>query len=178
VPIPGPRNQYGQLPGYENPGNESMTRFNHWDRPGPIYWPGRSPGMMVISLRGCKQAVGQIRRFWRQSIDFIPAQGAFSWTENGNDRSDGYQGVGITRALRYMTKSTYMGAGIDNSRYEGIHTVVNKQNFYKTPTLGAGQVRNRPTVRNRMSSFGSRVPTLNQTVQAASNQSPGEASQS
>lgn len=182
MPIPGPRDQYGPLSGYDNPEGAGFQRFNQYNRPGPIFWPGRSPGMMTISLRGCRLAVGQIRRLWRQSVDMIPAQSPFSWTTNspapGRPESVPLSGVGITRALRYKTSSIYMGAGIDNSRYEGIHTAINKQNFYKTVTVNAGQVRGRPTVRNRMSSFGSRVPTLNQSVTAASNQNPGGASQS
>lgn len=177
MPIPGPRTQMGPLPGYNNPGGEQPTRINHWDRPGPIYWPGRSPGMMVISLRGCRLAVGQIRRLWRQSVDLIPAQAPYSWTDNANVGVQGAPPVGITRALRYMTKSVYMGAGIDHSRFDALHTVVIKRNAYKTVTVNAGQVRNRPTTRNRMTSFGSRVPTLNGPVQAAENQNPGGATQ-
>jgi hypothetical protein len=181
VPIPGPRTQYGPVPGYDNPGGEQPTRFNHWDRPGPIWWPGRSPGTMIVDLRGCRLAVGQIRRLYRQTIDYIAAQAPYSWTTNapqpGRPESVPLNGVGITRALRYMTRSVYMGSGIDNSRYDNMHTVVMKQNTYKTVTVNSGQVRNRPTTRNRMSSFGSRVPILNQQVAAAENQKPGQATQ-
>lgn len=177
MPIPGPRSQYGPDPGYDNPGMEQPTRFNQWDRPGPVVWPGRSPAMMAITLRGCVLGAGQIRRFWRQAVNLIPAQGAYSWTENDNDSNRSNGGVGVTRALRYMTKSLYVAGGTDNTRYEGIHTVVPKKNYYKTITIGRGQTRSRPTVRNRLTSFGSRVPTLNQTVVAAENQQVGQATQ-
>lgn len=175
MPIPGPRNQFGPDPGYNNPDGEASSRFNQWGRPGPVYWPGRSPGLMTITLRGCIQAAGQIRRLYRQAVNLIPAQGPYSWTDNSNG-TNANPPVGVTRSLRYLTQSVYEGAGIDNSRYAALHTVVRKQNFYKTITQGSG-ARNRPTVRNRMTSFGSRVPTVNQAVQGAQNQSPGSATQ-
>jgi hypothetical protein len=136
--------------------------------------------MMAITLRGCRLGAGQIRRLWRQSVNLVPAQAPFSWSENapgdgGPVVSPG--GYGITRALRYMTHSVYMGSGEDNTRYAALHTVVRKQNMYKTVTINTGQVRNRPTVRNRMTSFGSRVPTLNRAVQAAESQNVGQATQ-
>lgn len=135
---------------------------------------------MVLSLRGCRLGAGQIRRMWRQSVNLIPAQAAYSWTDSapGPGRaivSPG--GVGITRALRYMTRMVYMGTGEDNTRFAALHTVVRKQNTYKTVTVNTGQNRNRPTVRNRLTSFGSRVPTLNSAVAAAENQPVGPATQ-
>lgn len=171
MPTPGPRIQGGPIPGYNNPGQEQPTRWNRWDRPGPLWWPGRSPGLMQITLRGNTQGYGQIRRLYRQAINYLPAQAAYSWTANGIVRGS-YRGVDITRGLRYMTRSVYAANGTDNSRYANLHTFIGKQNFYKTPTVGAGQVRNRPTVRNRLTSFGSRVPTLNSQVSAAESQSP------
>lgn len=177
MPIPGPRNQFGPDPGYRNPDNAVPDFFNQWNRPGPVFWPGRSPGMMTITLRGCIQAAGQIRHLFRQSVGLIPAQGAYSWTDNENDTNPGAP-VDITRALRYKTQSVYIGAGVDNSRYAALHTVVKKVNAYKTVTVAAGSVRGRPTVRNRLTSFGSRVPTLNTAVAAAQDQQPGGASQS
>lgn len=166
MPIPGPRTQYGPVEGYRNPENREPDLFNQWGRPGPVVWPGRSPGLSIITLRGCVLAAGQIRRLWRQSVNFTPAQGSFSWTGNVND-TDATPSVGITRALRYMTRSVYVGNGIDSTRYEALHTVIKKQNYYKTITVGKGQTRSRPTVRNRLTSFGSRVPTLNSSVAAA-----------
>lgn len=176
MPIPGPRNQFGPAPGYRNPDGEQPDKFNLWLRPGPIYWPGRSPGFMTVTLRGCVLAAGQIRRMFRQSIGLIPAQGAYSWTDNANDNGGGAP-TDITRALRYKTDSLYVGGGIDNTRYAALHTVVRKQNAYKTITVAGGSVRGRPTVRNRMTSFGSRVPTLNDAVAGAESQNPGGATQ-
>lgn len=131
----------------------------------------------MVTLRGCVLAAGQIRRMWRQSVDLISPQASYSWTKNrpGPDAplTVPADGVDITRALRYMTKSVYLGAGLDNTRYDELHTIVKKQNTYKVVTVGRGQTRSRPTMRNRMTSFGSRVPTLNQEVDAAQAQTPG-----
>jgi len=69
-----------------------------------------------------------------------------------------------------MTRSVYEAGGTDNSRFAGMHTPVGKRNVYKTVTIGVGQKRNQPTVRNRLTSFGSRVATLNQQVDAAQKQ--------
>lgn len=178
MPIPGPRTQFGPLDGYRNPDDAAPDLFNHWKRPGPVWWPGRSPGTMVMDLRGCKLGFGQIRKLWRQSIDFTGAMAPYSWTSNGGDDGQASAGgVGITRALRYMTRSVYIGNGLDNTRYDELHTVIKKQNTYKTVTVNAGQKRNQPTTRNRLTSFGSRAPTLNQAVAAAQTQRPGSSTQ-
>lgn len=177
MPVPGPRTQFGPEPGYRNPEGRNSDFFNHWLRPGPVWWPGRSPGTMVLTLRGCIQGFGQVRKLWMQSIDYIPAFPPYSWTENGSTGMGSKGGFQITRGLRYMTRSVYTGAGIDHSRFDELHTVIRKQNAYKTVTVNAGQKRNSPTIRNRLTSFGSRVPTLNRAVAAAENQQPGGATQ-
>lgn len=171
MPIPGPRTQFGPLPGYDNPGLESPDRINLWHRPGPVAWPGRTPALMVITLRGCVLAAGQVRHLWRQAVNFIPAQAAYSWTDN-DIRTDVQPvgGVGITRALRYRTLSLYMPAGDDNTRLAGLHTVIPTKNRSPRITLGTGVKRGRPTTRNRVSSFGSRVPSSNPPVDAATTQ--------
>jgi len=176
MPVPGPRTQFGPDPGYRNPEARAPDFFNLWDRPGPVYWPGRTPGLMVVSLRGCILGAGQIRRLWRQSVDLIPAMGSFSWSQNGTSTNVN-GGFDITRAIRYMTRSIYAGAGIDHTRFDMMHTVVNKQNMYKTVTVNVGQKRGQPTVRNRITSFGARVPTLNRQIVAAQSQRPGGATQ-
>jgi hypothetical protein len=167
MPVPGPRTQFGPEPGYRNPEGRMPDLFNQWLRPGPVWWPGRSPGTMFLALRGNKLGFGQIRSLWRQSVNYTSAFPAYSWTENGIVSSGSKGGIGITRALRYMTRSVYIGSGLDHSRFDELHTVVSNTNVYKTVTVNAGQKRNRPTVRNRLTSFGSRVPTLNQPSSAA-----------
>lgn len=169
-----PRNQYGPLPGYTNPNGEQMNHINLWGRPAPVAQMGRTPGLMQISLRGCVLGAGQIRRMWRQAVNVIPASPPFSWSENapqpGRQISSNPGADGVTRAFRYMTRSLYMGSGFDSTRLSGLHTRIYPRVRSKPVTLGAGQVRTRPAVRNRITSFGQRVPTINQPVQGAENQ--------
>jgi len=174
MPVPGPRTQHGPVPGYTNPAGEVPTRFNNWGRPAPVAEMGRTPGLMQFTLRGCVLGAGQIRRMWRQSVNYVPASPPFSWSENapqpGRPISANPGADGVTRAFRYMTRSIYMGSGIDSTRFSGLHTRIYPKVRSKPVTLGAGQVRTRPTVRNRITSFGQRVPNLNQPVQGAENQ--------
>lgn len=166
MPFPAPRTQHGPLPGYANPDGATPTRFNRWHRPSPVADMGRSPGLMFVTVRGNVLGAGQIRRMWRQAVNYIPAPPPYSWTTSSGAPSDSGAMPPVTRALRYMTRSVYMGAGIDNTRFAGYHTRIVPQVRSKPVTLGAGLVRSRPTVRNRLTSFGSRVPPLNQPMQA------------
>lgn len=166
MPVPGPRGQRAPLPGYTNPDGEHPDRFQRWKRPGPVSDPGRSPGTMFLSVRGNILAAGTIRIMWRQTVDFIAAQNPVSWTA-GLPVKSRPRALDITRSLRYMARSLYVAGGTDNSRYSNLHTQIKPRVNHKPVTIGGGQVRNRPTVRNRLTSFGSRVPTLNDKVRAA-----------
>ena len=75
----------------------------------------------------------------------------------------------LRRATRYSTRSFYRPAGSTNTRFIGLHTVIRQAVRSKTPSRGAGGRIGRPTLRNRMSSFGSRVPPLNPRVKGAQN---------
>lgn len=171
MPVPGPRTQFGPDPGFRNPEARAPDFINHWERPGPIMFPGETPGTKILTLRGMRLAPGQIRRLYKQMVNYIPAQPGYSWTQNrpqpGNPITAGVAGFQITRGWRYMTRSLYMGAGIDNTEHWGAHTYVQPKHINPTPTVGAGNTRNNPTVRNRMTSFGSRAPVLNSRVVAA-----------
>jgi hypothetical protein len=170
-----PRNQYGPLPGYRNPDGENMNKINLWGRPAPVAQMGRSPGLMQFTLRGCVLGAGQIRRMWRQAVNVIPASPSYSWSENapqpGRPLTSNPGPQGVTRSLRYMTRSIYMGSGIDQTKFDPpLHTRIYPKVRSKPVTIGAGQVRSRPTVRNRITSFGQRVPTINTPVSGAENQ--------
>jgi hypothetical protein len=177
VPLPGPRNQYGPtVPNYHNPNGQSQD-FHHRVLHQPVAVLGESPGLMMIDRRLMVLAAGQVRKLWRQAInELTPAEpyDQVSLTP-GQGRPAGARSgpVDLTRALRYKTRSLYMRGGNDNTHFSNMHTVITKQNRGMPVTLGAGTVQNRPTVRNRMTSFGSRVPILNSRVPAAENL-PGE----
>lgn len=156
MPVAGqPRNPFGQTP----------DRID-LDKPRHPVVVGRTAGTMFTELRGEIQAAGQIRHLWRQAVNYISAFPAYSWTVNGAIVSKGSaRGFQITRALRYLTRSVYMGAGIDNTRLSELHSAVTPQVRHKPVTTNAGQQRGKPVARNRLTSFGQRVPTLNQPVQ-------------
>lgn len=170
MPVPGPRTQDRPLPGYTNPDGEQPDRINLWKRPGPVVEPGRSPATMVVSLRGNVLAAGTVRQLWRQTAEYIAQGMAFSWTENAAAPDRAFRGPGgfhITTPLRYMARSLYIWGGSDNSRFGGLHSQITPRVNSRPVTVGAGGVRNRPTVRNRLTSFGSRVPPLNARMAAA-----------
>lgn len=179
MPVPGPRTQFAPLPGYNNPGGEAPDRLNQWFFPSPLAVAGQSAGTSIISLRGCRLAAGQVRRLYRQSVNMIAASPPYSWTANGPTVRPFQGAVGVTRALRYMTRSTYIGGGTDNARFAGLHTAISPrqqrsaQSRGHRVTVAAGSVRNRPTVRNRITSFGSRVAPLNGMVPAAQDTGSG-----
>lgn len=171
MPVPGPRTQQRPLPGYTNPGMEQPHRFNLWDRPGTVAQQGRSPATMFHALRGNMLAPGTVRRMWRQVADMTPAQAPYSWTRSAPAPGRSVitpGGLGITTALRYMARSVYAAAGTDGTRYSALHTRIQPRVHSKPVSLPAGGVRSRPTVRNRMTSFGMRVPPLNTKVSASS----------
>jgi hypothetical protein len=66
-----------------------------------------------------------------------------------------------------MTRNLYAAEGTDNSRYAALHTQIEQRTNMKPVNINAGANRNRPTIRNRLTSFGSRVPALNSRVAAA-----------
>ena len=173
MPIPGPRTQFGPDVGFRNPENRTPNFFNRWKAAKPVAIPGRSAGLNIVSLRGMVLAAGQVRHLWRQAIGYIPATPAYSWTANSpqpdNPITVPKRGVGVTTALRYKATSYAMEAGRDNTRHAGLHTVYPKQNRYKPITVNAGQKKGQPTTRNRLTSFGSRVPVLNPPNSAAEN---------
>lgn len=169
MPVPGPRNQTRPLPGYTNPWGQEPSRINRWDRPEPVVAIGRSPGTMVVTRRGSVLAAGTIRRLWRQSVNLVAAQAGYSWTSSAPAPGAPViipPALGVTAALRYMTRSVYAAAGTDNTRMSALHTRVRPHVRSKPVSTQAGNVRSRPTVRNRLSSFGSRIPPINAKLPA------------
>lgn len=170
MPVPGPRTQHGPDEGYRNPDGELPLRFR-LPEPRFVFDSGRSPGTMEENRRGNVLAAGQIRTLWQQTAQFFAAQAPFSWTANrpgwggGANEQDG--GFGITRALRYMARSVYLPGGTDDTRLSELHTLIPPRVRSKAVTIAAGSVRSRPTVRNRLTSFGSRVDPINEQVAGA-----------
>lgn len=150
MPVPGiARNRFGQKP----------NRFHR--RPGVfVRVPGQTPGTMVVDSRADRQAFGTIRRVWRQAVNYLGATPAFSTTANEafSTPADGFE---ITTALRYRASSVYRQAGSDNTRFGARRPVVQPKHNMRPVTRSAGSKQSRPTVRNRLISFGKRVPAIN-----------------
>ncbi len=144
MPTPGrPRNPLGQTP----------TRF-HEQPHVLVARPGETPGLQDIELRE-RQAPGTIRRVWRQMVNYIPPPPPVNWTTSP---------AVITRALRYRATTVHLMAGNSNTRMGAIRPIVERKISSRPVTIAAGNKQNLPTVRNRLSSFGSRVPPLNGPV--------------
>lgn len=170
MPVPGPRSQHGPDGGYRNPDGELPLRFR-LPLPRFLVDAGRSPGTMEENRRGNVLAAGQVRALWRQAAAYIAGPAPFSWTANrpgwGGPTGEQDLGYAITRAIRYMARSLYLPGGADNTRLSELHTIVQPQVRSKEVTAAAGSVRSRPTVRNRLTSFGARVAPINEQVAGA-----------
>ena len=151
MPVPGqPRNPFGQAPD-----RIELERPRH-----PVE-AGRTAGTMERALRGMILAAGQVRHDWRQTAGYINGPPGYSWTASHVDGPAG-RAFQVTRALRYLTRMLYFGSGIDNTRFAELHSAVPPAVRHKPVTVNAGQTRNKPVTRNRLTSFGSRVTPLEQ----------------
>jgi hypothetical protein len=171
MPLPGrPRNIGGTETRFHRPGQDGVG-IERW-RSGPrtrwheraqvfVSQLGQSPGVQDVepAILGTV-AFGTIRRLYRQVVNYLPAGPWLSWTENGVDRTR-TDGVGITVALRYKVSSTFRGAGSSNTRMGAARAFVTPRHVTARATLGVGNLQGRPVIRNRLQSFGSRVPPVN-----------------
>lgn len=150
MPPPGrPRNPHGDT---------SLNRF-HERRQVFVSRPGASPGVMdVDDTRVDTVAPGTIRRLWQQAVNMIPAPPPFPVAEAP---------LAITRALRYKASTVFRRAGNENTRFGARRPITAARHNQARVTVAAGNQQGRPTVRNRMTSFGSRVPTVNRPAAAA-----------
>ncbi len=140
-----------------NPLAQTPTRIRERTRV-HVAKPGESPGEMEVDLKTGHEAFGKIRRLWRQTLAGTPAPPPVEVSKLP---------AIFTRAIRYRAQSVYRPAGSKNSRLSMLHTSVRMATREPHPTLSAGTRRGRPTVRNRMTSFGSRVTPLNRRAPAA-----------
>lgn len=138
-----------------NPLHETPHRFRREQRP-VVTREGQTPGLMTVDVNDRTDARGTIRHIFRQAVNTILPANPISWSYNNG------QGH-VTRALRYKAASTYVGAGSRTAygRPRPIRPAVHRM---LPVTRTAGNKRNLPAVRNRMASFGRRVPTINQPL--------------
>lgn len=172
MPVPGrPRNAGGNETRFRSSGQDGVAPTKRFVS-GPrgrfherqhtfVTQLGRSPGVQHFELSLDTTAPGQIRRLWRQAIDYIGAGPPVSWTENGIRRRPLQVDGQITRALRYKASSLFRGTGSSNTRFGAPRPIVQHRHNQPRVTRGAGNLAARPTLRNRLTSFGSRVPPTN-----------------
>jgi hypothetical protein len=167
LPVPAGRDTFGRSNvGAKNPDGEQPDFFRSMPYHG-LAEEGRSPGLMERTLRGCVLAAGTVRKMWRQSPGYIGAADDYSWTRNGPAAIAERMPFQITTALRYMTRNLYVAGGTDNTRLSELHSAVLPRVRSKPVSVAAGSKRGMPTVRNRLTSFGARVPPINQRVAGA-----------
>lgn len=105
---------------------------------------------------------GTIRRFIMPALRYVGAQGPFSWTENSFS-PDAPKGQGMnTNPLRYLISTTdVLTAGNQRSNPMLRPAIPPSVAAPSPPLVLAGNVQGRPTLRQRVPSFGSRIPALN-----------------
>jgi hypothetical protein len=148
VPVPGrPRNPLGLRP-------DRLRQRPHVF----VERPGTTPGLQDLDVRADTAAPGTIRRLWRQSVNYVPAPAPFGWTQHP---------ATVTRALRYKASTTFRQAGTSNTREGAARAIVPGRHKSKPVTIAAGNRQGRPTIRNRLTSFGSSVAPTNRPSPAA-----------
>jgi hypothetical protein len=174
VPVRGqPRNPFGQRPtrfhrlrvlggdveSVDTIG-ETPDRFHERTRVF-LQRPGESPAVMETDTRALSEAPGTIRRLWRQNLAPVGAPPPFVVSARP---------AVAQRQVRFKAGTRYKASGTLNSRFSELHTTIRQAIREPTPRLSTGVRRGMPTVRNRLTSFGSRVDPLNPRVAAASDQ--------
>ena len=122
---------------------------------------GYTPGVQDITPHQDLVGAGTIRRLWRQAVNYIAGPAPYSWSENRATGLELRLRGPITRALRYKASSVFRGAGSSNTRFGAPRPIVAARHNQPRVTKSAGDLQGRPTVRQRLGSFGSRVPPVN-----------------
>lgn len=102
-----------------------------------------------------KQPGVTIRRVVHAKAASIAAPPPEQWSWVDNPRV-------VTVPVRYRASTRFRAAGTSNTLVRGVPRPIRKATSVQPRvTRQAGNAPSRPTVRNRLTSFGSRVPTLN-----------------
>jgi hypothetical protein len=108
---------------------------------------------------------GTIRRFLMPALRYVGAMGPFSWTENSFSPDAPRGPGGQTNPLRYLISTTDTLTAGNLLSNPMMRPAVPPSVAYPAPPLVlAGNVQGRPTLRQRVPSFGSRIPALNTPV--------------
>lgn len=98
-------------------------------------------------------AAGTIRGLWRSSLGGARGPAPFGWADHPRI---------FTRSLRHRVTSLFMRAGNSRTDWGEPRPMIRPRARQSIVTRQVGNRPAGPTVRNRLTSFGSRVPPLNQ----------------
>ena len=115
---------------------------------------------------------GKVRRWFTVTTQPVPATPPFSWPRDSFDAQTGGLVPGC-QPIRYLISDNCQGdEGGNQLSNPGARAVTPFiRSAGNPPLIRAGQQQGRPTVRSRLTSFGSRVPPINQAY--PSEQVPG-----
>lgn len=99
-----------------------------------------------------QRGAGTIRKLWRSTVGSTTFPAPFGWADNPRT---------ITRSLRYKASSLFMRAGNSHTDWGEPRPIIRPRVRSPLITRQAGNKPGMPTVRNRLASFGSRIPPLN-----------------
>ena len=114
-------------------------------------------------VRSTLQEPGTLRRLWRNLAGYIGGAPPFSWTANAFAADPRpVQGGAVSTPLRYLVDTrNVLTVGNQLSRPMRRPPLPPRIAHPAPALVLAGNVGFRPTIRARVPSFGSRVPTLN-----------------
>lgn len=120
--------------------------------------------LQETDIRTTQQVPGAVRRFWQAVARYTGAPRTFSVTKNAFDgqapRGDGTATTKLNWTSRDMG-SAVLHAGNQLSRPMSRPSLTPSVAHAAPRLITNGNVRNRPVLRVRVPSFGSRVPALN-----------------
>lgn len=105
-----------------------------------------------------------VRVLWRNLVNYLNSGGSadFNWTLNTWENSPDVPRGPVTTSLRYLISTLWtVTAGNQRSMPIVRPPIVRQRQSPAPPLVYAGNLQGRPVLRNRMVSFGSRVPPVN-----------------
>lgn len=113
---------------------------------------GQTGGLDDRTIPPTDQPNVTIRQLRQGKAASIPAPPPFGWAENPPI---------VTVPVRYRASTRFRGVGNSRTLWGEPRLIVRRNIDQPRVTRQAGNKPSQPTVRNRLASFGSRVPTVN-----------------
>lgn len=144
-------------PSHAQQGNPLGQYPNFFHRLRWMLW-GRNQNLQLMRT----ERPGIVRRWWTGSSCPVGAEPPFSWARNSFD-AEGAPMAAATSPIRYLVSDRRPAweGGNQLSNPEARAVVPFMRSDGNPPLIRAGNAPSRPTVRSRLTSFGQRVPPLN-----------------